>query len=136
MDQVHVVLLSKVAIVLSKIHRLLQGQIMKIRAVACSIVSSNYLAQARVLMESLKATNPNIDRVLLVLDHDRDDGGILVSNARVLGLDFLGQEPLISRMAMIYDVVEFATAVKPFLLRELIKEGYDVAFYFDPDIIV
>lgn len=39
------------------------------------------------------------------------------------------------RMAMIYNVLELATAVKPWFLRTLLDESGDVA-YFDPDIRV
>jgi hypothetical protein len=38
-------------------------------------------------------------------------------------------------MAMMYDVVEFATSVKPALLLTLLQSGLPVA-YFDPDILV
>ena len=38
-------------------------------------------------------------------------------------------------MAMMYDVVEFATSVKPALLLRLLQSGLPVA-YFDPDILV
>lgn len=38
-----------------------------------------------------------------------------------------------SHMAAIYDVTEFATALKPFVLRDLLRE-HDCVFYIDPDI--
>src|SRR5207247_1680734 len=49
-----------------------------------------------------------------------------------IGLD----EREFQRMVMIYDVLELATAVKPWLLRTLLAKGGDVVAYFDPDIEV
>ena len=40
------------------------------------------------------------------------------------------------RLAGIYDVTEFATAVKPLLLRRLVDEGRESVVYLDPDICV
>ena len=37
-------------------------------------------------------------------------------------------------MAMLYDVMEFATAVKPSFLKTLLARGADEVTYFDPDI--
>ena len=72
---------------------------------------------------------------------------MLVTDADVLGLDEVGEPfelvrlselPLspaeLRTMTIIYDEVEFATAVKPSLLRLLIDRGADVAVYLDPDV--
>ena len=40
------------------------------------------------------------------------------------------------RLAAIYDVMELATAVKPWLLATLVERSHDVVLYFDPDIYV
>ena len=39
-------------------------------------------------------------------------------------------------MLTLYDVKEFATAVKPSLLRTLLAGGAAAAMYLDPDIVV
>ncbi len=38
------------------------------------------------------------------------------------------------RLSLIYDVTELATAVKPWLLRHLLKDGQPEVVFFDPDI--
>jgi hypothetical protein len=40
------------------------------------------------------------------------------------------------RMAVIYDVMELATALKPWLLETLVRTGSSVVLYLDPDIQV
>ena len=42
----------------------------------------------------------------------------------------------LQHMATMYDVMELATALKPFLLRHLLDEGAPSATYLDPDIEV
>lgn len=106
------------------------------RGVVCSVVTRSHLAQARVLQGSLRATNPGLDFVLLVLDLDEDPVALSGRGVRVVDLGFLGDFELLQRMERIYDVIEFATAVKPFLLNRLLGEGYPVAIYLDADILV
>jgi hypothetical protein len=37
-------------------------------------------------------------------------------------------------MAFYYDITEYNTALKPFFLEQLLKEGFEGVIYFDPDI--
>ncbi len=102
---------------------------------ACTIIARNYLAHARVLAHSFAAHHPGgTFNVLLLDDLDRE-----IEEAREpfriltpfeIGLD----TDEFHRMAMIYDVVELATAVKPWFLRTLLAEGAEAVSYFDPDI--
>lgn len=56
--------------------------------------------------------------------------------AQLVGPDALGIDAeTYLRMATAYTVMELATAVKPFLLREL-RSGSDVVVYLDPDVEV
>ncbi len=102
---------------------------------ACTIVCRNYLAHARALLESLERTEPQVRRYLLVLDAepgtvDVPSGVEVVSPRRLEVPDFPG-------MSFKYGVVEFNTAVKPYLLS-LLFDGYgeEEVVYFDPDILV
>jgi glycosyltransferase involved in cell wall biosynthesis len=100
---------------------------------ACTIISRNYLAQARVLAESFRAQHPDGGFSVLVID-----GPVLHANApyeliRPSDLDVAEDEYF--RMAAIYDVMELATAIKPWLLRHLLELGEPVV-YLDPDIEV
>ncbi|MDH3732273.1 MAG: hypothetical protein OEU54_02020 [Gemmatimonadota bacterium] len=102
---------------------------------ACTIVCRNYLAHARALLESLAAAEPTVRRYLLVLDGDVEEGEVdsgveVVSPGRLAVPDFAG-------MSFKYGVVEFNTAVKPYLLSLLFEEyGEEEVVYFDPDILV
>jgi glycosyltransferase involved in cell wall biosynthesis len=100
---------------------------------ACTIIARNYLPHARVLAESLLEHHPDGRLTTLVIDlpegetvHESFD----VLTPYEIGLD----RPEVHRMAMIYDLMEFATAVKPFLLKTLLAEGASDVMYLDPDI--
>lgn len=105
--------------------------------VICTIVSKNYLAQARALMQSIRAQHGE-DLHLVVLLVDELDGSINPSAedfeivlAKDLGI------PRWTHFSMKYSVVELNTAVKPYLLAFLFQrfQAQNV-IYFDPDIIV
>jgi glycosyltransferase involved in cell wall biosynthesis len=100
----------------------------------CTIVARNYLAYARVLAESFLIQEPTGECVVLVIDdidHEVDDTS---EPFRVLRPEDLKLERF-GAMAGMYDVTELATAVKPWLLEQLLTsgDGHPVA-YFDPDI--
>ncbi|MBP8181045.1 MAG: glycosyltransferase [Acidimicrobiia bacterium] len=111
------------------------GPFEEFRLNACTIVARNYLAHARVLARSFMQHHPDGTFWTLVLDPDDelrnrwepfvliepDDIGIAPDELRV--------------MRTIYDVMELATAVKPWLLERLLQEG-DAISYIDPDIQV
>jgi hypothetical protein len=101
---------------------------------ACTIVAHNYLPQARVLADSFHRHHPEARFVVVVVDRPietRLAHGENFEALPVTDIDF-GDEGF-ADMAMIYDVTEFATAVKPFALRHLLKE-HECVFYLDPDI--
>jgi len=102
----------------------------------CTVIAKNYVAHARVLADSFLATHP--EGVCSVLVVDDLDGTIDVSREpfEVLSLDEIGL-PDAERMAASYDVLEFSTAVKPWLLAHLLERpGVDAVTYLDPDIRV
>jgi glycosyltransferase involved in cell wall biosynthesis len=100
---------------------------------ACTIIARNYLPYARVLAESFAEHHPGERFTTLILDAGDD----LDEPFDVLTPYEIGIEPdELHRMAMIYDLKELATAVKPWLLRTLLDNGAGVAVYFDPDIAI
>lgn len=106
--------------------------------VYCTIVARNYLPQALTLVESVSATEPEVDFVLLVIDGSDEDVPLSISRTRlrVCGLEVLDLPPEeIDNLATIYDVVELSTGVKPRLLRNLLHD-YQRAIYLDPDMYV
>ena len=101
---------------------------------ACTIIARNYLAQARVLAQSFRTRHPDCRFTLLVVDQ-RGEDRLAGEEFEVLGIEDIGLDPgEPERMALIYDVTELSTAVKPWLLRRLQQSGSDVVIYFDPDI--
>jgi glycosyltransferase involved in cell wall biosynthesis/SAM-dependent methyltransferase len=101
---------------------------------ACTIIARNYLAHARVLAESFLAHHPGGRFTVLLVDDEQrafDDSRELFSGVRLSDIGFDTGE--IGRLAAIYDVTELATAVKPVLLRHLLRSSTDV-IYLDPDI--
>src|SRR5262249_19618998 len=101
---------------------------------ACTIVARNYLPAARVLASSYLEHHPDHRMVIEVIDGAPQD-------LRLPGVDLLGPEALgideqtYFRMATAYTVMELATTVKPFRLREL-RRASDVVVYLDPAIQV
>ena len=109
--------------------------------VACTIVAANYRAQASVLCESFRRIHPEHEFVTLIVDGTEEDRALTGLGTVLLGEDLIGphtgmDRALLHSMMLIYDVMEFSTAVKPFLLRTLLHRGAEVAAYFDPDIYV
>ncbi len=105
---------------------------MAARTVVFSICSNNYLAQAEVFFASVRSRHPEVDLVLGLADSPdpelRYPEGVEVVPAADLGItDF-------ASFAFAYDVTEFNTAIKPFLMLRLFERGYRNVLYFDPDI--
>jgi glycosyltransferase involved in cell wall biosynthesis len=103
-----------------------------------SVVARNYLPQARVLARSFLEHHPGGRVVVLVLDAPgeglRDDEPFeTIVPAALFPPD--GQREL-RRMTAIYNVMELATALKPFLLRHVLAAGAPSATYLDPDVEV
>src|SRR5919206_1408179 len=100
----------------------------------CTIVAKNYLSYARVLARSFAEHRPNDRGGVLVIEEVE---GSLAPEPEPFELVVpadLGIESF-DRMAALYGVLELSTAVKPWLLRHLLKErGLDRIVYLDPDI--
>jgi glycosyltransferase involved in cell wall biosynthesis len=104
------------------------------RVVACTIVAHNYLPLARVVARSFLNHHPDARFVVGVIDRPLEARALTGECFEVMpitDIDF-GSEGF-ELMATIYDVTEFATSIKPFLLRQLAREA-DCVLYLDPDI--
>ncbi|WP_205474152.1 hypothetical protein [Nocardioides sp. SYSU D00038] len=100
--------------------------------VFCTILARNYLPKALTLADSLQRHDGQTLRVLLI-DVARDEDlpshpGVELLSTEALGLP----EREVLHYATIYDLVELATAVKPVLLKQLLRD-HEQAFYLDPD---
>ncbi len=111
------------------------------RVSVCTIVAGNYIAFARVLMKHVAKLHPDWLLTILTLDSSPSTtaavaGDMAQSVARNWGLNEIGLDPGDeSVFPMIYDVTELATAVKPWLLKALLREGAQAVLYLDPDIL-
>jgi len=111
-----------------------------VQVTACTVVARNYVPAARVLARSYRRQHPDHEFVIAVIDADVAGPGpdlTEVTEAHIIGPSEFGiAEQDYLRMATAYDVTELATAVKPYVLRELRRTGRDVVIYLDPDITV
>lgn len=103
---------------------------------AYTIISKNYLAQARALMASLSAHAPDVRRFVVLVD--RIDGRFRPEQE-----DFelvLSEELAIPHSRWFhfkYTIMELNTAVKPYAAQHIMeKYGIDRLLYFDPDILL
>lgn len=99
----------------------------------CTIASANYLPRVRVLEESLLAHNPDASLHILLCERPE----ICRTLSKSLGRPLISPDEVCADwldMAFYYDLLEYNTALKPFLLEHLLNSGYDAVFYFDPDI--
>jgi len=100
-----------------------------------TIVAKNYLAQASILERSFLEFHPEAEFFTLLIDGNAESKENISSQGTILipsDLDI--ENETLERMATIYDVMEFATALKPKALELVLKlTGKNVA-YIDPDI--
>lgn len=101
-------------------------------AVVFTIVSSNYSAQAKVLMDSVQRAEPGVVRVIVAADN-------------LLQPEFEGHVAIFAEdtqapwrdMSAYYDALEYNTAVKPFCFKLLFDQAnVDKVVYLDPDILI
>ncbi len=101
-----------------------------------TIASRNYFAFVRTLMDSLEQTNTAWDRYVAVADQVTPEFEQLPRNFQLISLEQL-QLPDWKKMMFRYSIMEFNTAVKPYVFTLLFeKMGYDRVVYLDPDIYV
>jgi hypothetical protein len=99
----------------------------------CTILARNYLAGALALSDSLRRHGSEFPLHVFLIDVARDEplpeiDGVRWMSPWSLDLD----DRTVLELAMSYDLVEFATAVKPLLLLKLLEQ-YEQVAYLDPD---
>jgi glycosyltransferase involved in cell wall biosynthesis len=98
-----------------------------------TICSNNYVPMAKVLLESARRHHPEIALYLCLADEPVDKAGFYPEGCTVIRGDSLGI-PDFRDFAFRYDVMEFNTALKPFMFRQLLERGHSGVVYLDPDI--
>jgi glycosyltransferase involved in cell wall biosynthesis len=102
---------------------------------ACTIIARNYLPFARVLFDSFIEHHPDGQMSVVVLDDPERTTADEAFDVVHLDQVVTDREEL-HRLAMIYGVVELATAVKPLVLKHLLEAGRPHVIFFDPDICI
>jgi hypothetical protein len=102
----------------------------------CTIVAKNYIAAARTLCQSFLANHPNGKCYVLIIDDLEDFIDPTAECFEIILLEALSIAHL-SSFCFKYDVVELATASKPYFMEYLITERcIDRLLYIDPDILI
>jgi hypothetical protein len=93
----------------------------------------NYLAKARVMANTVRAHNPDIDVVALVAD--RFPGDITQEDEPFAHIWMVEDYPTENIRSWIFghNIMELATAIKGWALQRLLALGYDYVMYLDPD---
>jgi len=96
-----------------------------------TISAGNYLKYVSRWARSLREAGHQEEIFCLLLDGDK---AIFDSDLRitVLTLDQLGSGQILDSMKHIYNLIEFATAIKPLMIRKLLKD-FDEVTFMDPD---
>lgn len=100
-----------------------------------TIVSLNYGAFAKTLMQSLRETHLDWDRHVLLVDRcstPNEFGGGLFETTLVESLAL----PKMNEFLFRYGIMELNTAAKPYMFSQLRRLGYEHIIYIDPDILV
>jgi hypothetical protein len=102
----------------------------------CTIAARNYLARARVLAASLQRFYPDARLVLVIVDDAGEERANPANAAfEILPLEEIGLDVReLHLRAAIYDVTEFSTSIKPWLMTRLLDDGAELLVYVDPDI--
>jgi glycosyltransferase involved in cell wall biosynthesis len=98
-----------------------------------TIASKNYLAYVRVLLKSVAAIHPEYALYLCLVDTVDGKFDPRAEVFTVIQSDSIGI-PHFDDMAVRYDIMEFNTAVKPFMFQWLLDNtDLDSIIYLDPD---
>ncbi len=106
------------------------------RICAFTSASTNYVAKACALAKSLKKHHPEMEVFYGLSDLKNIDvdykRGVFDDVISVMDLDIEDFQS----WSFKHSIVELSTAIKPFIIKELLSRGYDKVYYFDPDIVV
>lgn len=102
----------------------------------CTVVATNYLAQAMALEESLSKSNPDLDFFLLVVDLEENSIELQFNSTLFKVQDLAIAEEIVKDMRAYYDLYEFCTAIKPTFIRHVLDLGFDTVTFLDPDVQV
>jgi lipopolysaccharide biosynthesis glycosyltransferase len=106
-------------------------------AIFCTVITKRYLAQARVLTQSLQEYHP--EAMVYVLLADRIDGYFdpAAEPFKLIALTDLPNQPLVQQLCFYYNALELCCALRPWLHAYLDEHTDHAAWLFlDADILV
>ena len=104
------------------------------RRAIVTICSGNYFPYARILLTSLQKYHPEATLFLCLADKLQPDAELGIEGVGLIPAEDLAI-PNFADFAFRYEIMEFNTAVKPFVMQDLIENrGFEEVVYLDPDI--
>ncbi len=104
------------------------------RRAIVTICSGNYFPYARILLTSLQKYHPEAALFLCLADQLQPEVELGIEGVEVIPAEDLAITNF-NDFAFRYDIMEFKTAVKPFVMQDLIENrGFEEVVYLDPDI--
>jgi hypothetical protein len=105
--------------------------------VVCTIITKRYLAQARVLTQSLREHHPEARVYVLLADQVGDYFDPAAEPFELIGLADLPDRALIAQMCFYYNAFELCCALRPFLHCYLSEQtDHEAWLFLDADILV
>ena len=99
-----------------------------------TICSSNYFPYARILLTSLQKYHPESTLFLGLADKLQSDQELGIEGVEIITAADLTITHF-ADLAFRYKLIEFSTAIKPFVIQELLENrGFEEVVYLDPDI--
>lgn len=114
----------------------IRAEVPPVKVAFFTICSRNFLAYARTLAQSLKTHHPESDFYVALCDAPDAPFDPANEPFPFVYLDDLDL-PQWREMSQRYNITEFNTAIKPFVISHLMrKDAADCVVYLDPDILV
>lgn len=103
---------------------------------AFTICAKNYIGLAKVLEESMKKYNKDVDFYIFVADELTKEQREMSPSNIIDTKNVVDCPPALwEELTFKYDIVEFCTSIKPLCFKYILDKGYQKALYFDPDIL-
>ncbi|MGK7898736.1 MAG: hypothetical protein AB4372_35260 [Xenococcus sp. (in: cyanobacteria)] len=104
------------------------------RRAIVTICAYNYFPYAKILLTSLQKYHPEAALFLCLADKLQSEVELGIEGVEVIPAENLAITNF-TDFAFRYDIMEFNTAVKPFVIKDLIENrGFEEVVYLDPDI--
>lgn len=98
---------------------------------AFTIIASNYILQASILIESYTKLHPDHNFYLIFIDDKKKN----IKNAISINASEIGNITNLNEIRFKYDITEYSTCLKPYVFEYIFKKhASEKIMYIDPDI--